>query len=110
MNNYINTLHKDSEGYITVAKMGSHWQQYYFEGINDLSINLKGKDVYISQNTFNNKSRRLIHLKELKALYIDIDCYKMNLSKEVSSKELLEILKWRAKEENIKKILEEYII
>jgi hypothetical protein len=31
----------------------------------------------------------------------------MNLSKEVSSKELLEILKWRAKEENIKKILEE---
>lgn len=82
MNNYINTLHKDSEGYITVAKMGSYWQQYYFEGINDLSINLKGKDVYISQNTFNNKSRRLIHLKELKALYIDIDCYKMNLSKE----------------------------
>lgn len=82
MNNYINTLHKDSEGYITIAKMGNRWQQYYFEGINDLSINLKGKDVYISQNTFNNKSRRLIHLKELKALYIDIDCYKMNLSKE----------------------------
>ena len=82
MNSYVNTLHKDSEGYITVAKMGSRWQQYYFEGINDLSINLKGKDVYISQNTFNNKSRRLIHLKELKALYIDIDCYKMNLSKE----------------------------
>lgn len=82
MNNYINTLHKDSEGYITVAKMGNRWQQYYFEGINDLSINLEGKDVYISQNTFNNKSRKLIHLKELKALYIDIDCYKMNLSKE----------------------------
>ena len=82
MNSYVNTLHKDSEGYITVAKMGSRWQQYYFEGINDLSINLKGKDVYISQNTFNNKSRRLIHLKELKALYIDIDCYKVNLSKD----------------------------
>lgn len=82
MNNYINTLHKNSEGFITVAKMKKHWQQYYFEGINDLSINLNDKDVYISQNTFNNKSRRLIHLKELKALYIDIDCYKMNLSKE----------------------------
>ena len=82
MNNYINTLHKNSEGFITVAKMKKHWQQYYFEGINDLSINLNDKDVYISQNTFNNKSRRLIHLKELKALYIDIDCYKVNLSKE----------------------------
>ena len=82
MNSYVNTLHKDSEGYITVAKMKKHWQQYYFEGINDLSINLNDKDVYISQNTFNNKSRRLIHLKELKALYIDIDCYKVNLSKD----------------------------
>lgn len=84
MNNYINTLHKNSEGFITVAKMKKHWQQYYFEGINDLSINLKGKDVYISQNTFNNRSRRLTHLKELKALYIDIDCYKVNLSKEAT--------------------------
>ena len=84
MNNYINTLHKNSEGFITVAKMKKHWQQYYFEGINDLSINLKGKDVYISQNTFNNRSRQLIHLKELKALYIDIDCYKVNLSKEAT--------------------------
>ena len=82
MNNYINTLHKNSQGFITVAKMKKHWQQYYFEGINDLSINLNDKDVYISQNTFNNKSRRLIHLKELKALYIDIDCYKVNLSKD----------------------------
>ena len=84
MNNYINTLHKDSEGFITVAKMKKHWQQYYFEGINDLSINLNDKDVYISQNTFNNRSRRLTHLKELKALYIDIDCYKVNLSKEAT--------------------------
>ena len=84
MNNYINTLHKNSEGFITVAKMKKHWQQYYFEGIDDLSINLNDKDVYISQNTFNNRSRRLTHLKELKALYIDIDCYKVNLSKEAT--------------------------
>ena len=84
MNNYINTLHKNSEGFITVAKMKKHWQQYYFEGIDDLSINLNDKDVYISQNTFNNRSRQLIHLKELKALYIDIDCYKVNLSKEAT--------------------------
>ncbi len=47
----------------------------------------------------------LCSVKRLKDKLID----EMNLSKEVSSKELLEILKWRAKEENIKKILEEYI-
>lgn len=33
----------------------------------------------------------------------------MNLSKEISSKELLEILKLRCQEENVKKILDEYI-
>ena len=47
----------------------------------------------------------LCSVKRLKDKLID----EMKLSKEVSSKELLEILKWRAKEENIKKILEEYI-
>lgn len=47
----------------------------------------------------------LCSVKRLKDKLID----EMNLSKEVSSKDLLEILKWRAKEENIKKILEEYI-
>lgn len=47
----------------------------------------------------------LCSVKRLKDKLID----EMNLSKKVSSKELLEILKWRAKEENIKKILEEYI-
>ena len=47
----------------------------------------------------------LCSVKRLKDKLID----EMNLSKEVSSKELLEILKWRAKDENIKKILEEYI-
>ena len=47
----------------------------------------------------------LCSIKRLKDKLID----EMNLSKEVSSKVLLEILKWRAKEENIKKILEEYI-
>lgn len=47
----------------------------------------------------------LCSVKRLKDKLID----EMNLSKEVSSKELLEILKCRAKEENIKKILEEYI-
>lgn len=47
----------------------------------------------------------LCSIKRLKDKLID----EMNLSKKVSSKELLEILKWRAKEENIKKILEEYI-
>ena len=47
----------------------------------------------------------LCSVKRLKDKLID----EMNLSEKISSKELLEILKWRAKEENIKKILEEYI-
>ena len=82
MNEYVKNLHEDSNGFITIAKMKNKWQQYYFEGIEDVSINLSDKDVYISQNTFSSRSRKLIHLKELKALYIDIDCYNKNLTKE----------------------------
>ena len=45
-------------------------------------VNTDEKDVYISQNTFTTKQRKLIYINELKALYIDIDCYSKNLSKE----------------------------
>lgn len=81
----LSLLHENSEGYFTVAKMGKKWKQYYFNNLDSIYINLNGNDIYISQNTFNNKSRKLIHLKELKALYIDLDCYKMKISKEAAA-------------------------
>ncbi|MGL5765423.1 MAG: DNA-binding response regulator [Sarcina sp.] len=81
-NKTIEMLHRDSEGYFCIATNTKYWQQYYFNNCDDVAINLEKHDVYISQNTFNNRSRKLIHLKELKALYIDIDCYNKNLTKE----------------------------
>lgn len=82
INKQLVNLHENSGGYFTIAQNKKCWKQYYFNNINSVSIDLKQKDIYISQNTFNNKSRKLIHLKELKALYIDIDCYNKGLTKE----------------------------
>lgn len=75
-------LHDESYGFFSVEKNRKSWKQYFFDNTKDIYINLNEKDVYISQNTFTQKKRKLIYLKELKALYIDIDCYNVNLSKE----------------------------
>lgn len=75
-------LHEESYGFFSIEKNRTKWEQYFFENTKEIFINLKEKDVYISQNTFNQEKRKLIYLKELKALYIDIDCYNMKMSKE----------------------------
>lgn len=75
-------LHEESYGFFSIEKNRTKWEQYFFENTKEIYINLKEKDVYISQNTFNQERRKLIYLKELKALYIDIDCYNMKMSKE----------------------------
>lgn len=75
-NNYHN------KNYFTIAIKNFYWEQYYFNSVNEIDIDLTQKDIYISQNTFSEKSRKSIYLKELRTLYIDIDCYKKNLTKE----------------------------
>lgn len=80
---YFNELHGESKGYITIASKNGKWQQnsMKLQNINYDQIAV-GTDVYISQNTFSMPNRRLINLLELNAIYIDIDCYKANLTKE----------------------------
>lgn len=82
MNNYIRKLHKYDYGYFSIEKNRKKWEYKFYNDIEDIYINTDEKDVYISQNTFTTKQRKLIYLNELKALYIDIDCYSKNLSKE----------------------------
>ena len=78
----ISFLHNNNKNYFTIATNNYYWKQYYFNNVDEIEINLKGNDVYVSQNSFNQKSRKLIHLAEIKALYIDIDCYNKKISKE----------------------------
>lgn len=78
----LSLLHDEGYGFFSIEKKRSTWQQYFFENTKEIYIKIQEHDVYVSQNTFNQESRRLIHLKELKAIYIDIDCYKVNMKKE----------------------------
>lgn len=78
----LSLLHDNGYGFFSIEKSRTKWQQYFFENTKEIYIKIHEHDVYVSQNTFNEESRKLIHLKELKAIYIDIDCYKVNMKKE----------------------------
>ena len=79
---YVKDLHSSNDGFITIAKNQKTWKQQYFNDINKINIRLNTKDTYVSQNSFINQSRRLINLNRLHSIYIDIDCYRKNLTKE----------------------------
>lgn len=79
---YIKNLHESNDGFITIAKNQKTWKQQYFNDINNIRIRLNTKDTYVSQNSFTNQSRKLINLNRLHSIYIDIDCYRKNLTKE----------------------------
>lgn len=79
---YIKNLHQANDGFITIAKNQNTWKQQYFNDINKINIKLNTKDTYVSQNSFKKESRQLINLNRLHSIYIDIDCYNKNLTKE----------------------------
>ena len=79
---YIKNLHRANDGFITIAKNQNTWKQQYFNDINKINIKLNTKDTYVSQNSFIKESRQLINLNRLHSIYIDIDCYNKNLTKE----------------------------
>lgn len=79
---YIKNLHQANDGFITIAKNQNTWKQQYFNDINKINIKLDTKDTYVSQNSFLKKNRQLINLNRLHSIYIDIDCYNKNLTKE----------------------------
>ena len=82
---HLTNLHKGSEGYITVASKSPDYSQWHYKRedllertediINDIN-------AYVSQNTFYRPQRRIENIKELRAIYIDIDCYNSKYTKE----------------------------
>lgn len=73
---YVNRVHKDSEGWIaraeTKGKRYSQWLYKYKElRVQPFDI----ENVYMTRNTFVAPYRRIEYLKELKRLYIDLDTY-----------------------------------
>lgn len=74
--------HHDSDGWITVARKtesGKFQQRHYKpEELAESLTNWLGEDVYFSQNTFYKPQRQIQNLRQLKALYVDLDFYLFN--------------------------------
>lgn len=74
--------HYNASGWITLAKKDDDgtWRQYHYQPeqlASELSTWL-GENVYFSQNTFYKPQRRIENIKQLRALYVDVDCHHLN--------------------------------
>ena len=71
---HIKRLHRDSKGWITLAEiLKGKFKQHHYKLEQLLKKTFGDKDCYISQNTFYKPSRRLENIKEIKAIYSDLD-------------------------------------
>lgn len=75
----IDLLHKNDDGYITIAlKKGSTWKQHHYK-VDELKENI-GKvigiddaNIYLSPNSFYRPMRRIENIRKLNSLFIDLD-------------------------------------
>lgn len=76
---HVTFQHRGASGWITLAKKepDGGWRQYHYQS-NELAVELPkwlGEDVYFSQNTFYKPQRRIENIRQLRALYVDVDCH-----------------------------------
>lgn len=82
---YAKKIHGNSSGYITVASKNPNYSQWHYkkdELLDKTEEIVNGINDYISQNTFYKPQRRIENIKELRAVYIDIDCYNSKYTKD----------------------------
>lgn len=83
---HIEQHHFDADGWIAIARKlpSGEFEQRHFrkEEISEKLSEWIGEDVYFSQNTFYKPSRRIEHIRQLRALFADVDCYLLNYSPE----------------------------
>jgi hypothetical protein len=73
--------HHEADGYITLAKKTEKGFQQYHVKPKKLALKLSkwlGEDVYFSQNTFYKPQRQIELIRQLRSLYVDLDCYLLN--------------------------------
>ncbi len=84
-NKHLTNLHKSSEGYITIASKNPNYSQWHYKKEDLLQRSddiINSINAYVSQNTFYRPQRRIENIKELRAVYIDIDCYNSKYTKD----------------------------
>lgn len=73
--------HAGADGWITLSKKESDGYQQHHYRLRELAKVIPewlGDDVYFSQNTFYRPSRRIENIRQLRSLYVDVDCYLFN--------------------------------
>lgn len=98
--------HHEAAGWITLAqkKSDGSWKQFHYhpEQLASELTEWLGENVFFSQNTFYKPQRRIENIKQLRALYVDIDCYALNYDPNwVAGKLNLEIFQERIPVPNI---------
>ena len=94
----IELLHKNDDGYITIAiRKGSLWKQHHYK-VDELKENI-GKvvgitdaNIYLSPNSFYKPMRRIENIRKLNSLFIDLDYYTMEECKGLSAEQILWLL------------------
>lgn len=82
---YVKKIHGNSNGYMTIASKNPNYSQWHYkkeELLDKTEEIVNGINDYISQNTFYKPQRRIENIKELRAVYIDIDCYNSKYTKD----------------------------
>lgn len=80
--NHILVQHAGADGWVTLCrKDGAKWRQYHYrvDEIADTLSDWLGTDTYFSQNVFYRPSRKIEYIRQLRALYVDVDNYLLNL-------------------------------
>lgn len=89
---YLIDLHGENKGYITLMIMYERVIYHYHFRIDELLKQiLTQKNTFISVNTFFKPERRVENIKELSVFYIDLDCYKLGLTKDYTLGALFEL-------------------
>ncbi len=80
---YIDKVHGNSKGWITRSCIDENgYSQWHYKYKELKETDLTGENIYITLNTFFKPYRRLECIKELNALFIDLDYYKTKFTKE----------------------------
>ena len=80
---YIDKVHGNSKGWITRSCIDEKgYSQWHYKYAELKEVDLTGENIYITLNTFFKPYRRLECIKELNALFIDLDYYKTKFTKE----------------------------
>ncbi|BFN06048.1 DNA-binding response regulator [Clostridium tetani] len=101
---HMDILHKDDDGYITIAiKRNNDWAQYHYkkEELKDnvgKVLSIDGINVYLSPNSFYKPIRRIENVRKLNSLYIDLDYYTLDKFKDLTVDQIL----WNLEEDYFK--------